>query len=67
MKLTVDPDTVQTDEVVEELKLTTLTMLAWARAVLDRVATERGVFQHDGLMVDAPVLRRAERIVALAP
>ncbi|MFV8163356.1 HpcH/HpaI aldolase/citrate lyase family protein [Mycobacterium sp. 134] len=41
--------------------------IAWARAVLDRVATERGVFQHDGLMVDAPVLRRAERIVALAP
>ncbi|OFB40686.1 citrate lyase subunit beta [Mycolicibacterium sp. (ex Dasyatis americana)] len=41
--------------------------IVWARAVLDRVATERGVFQHDGLMVDAPVLRRAERIVALAP
>jgi len=39
----------------------------WARAVLTRAATERGVFQHDGLMVDAPVLRRAERIVALAP
>jgi citrate lyase subunit beta/citryl-CoA lyase len=31
------------------------------------VASERGVFQHDGLMVDAPVLRRAERIAALAP
>lgn len=41
--------------------------VVWARAVLDRMATERGVFQHDGLMVDAPVLRRAERIVALAP
>jgi citrate lyase subunit beta / citryl-CoA lyase len=39
----------------------------WARAVLARAASERGVFQHDGLMVDAPVLRRAERIVALAP
>ena len=39
----------------------------WARAVLTRAATERGVFQHEGLMVDAPVLRRAERIVALAP
>ncbi|AGB24633.1 citrate lyase beta subunit [Mycobacterium sp. JS623] len=39
----------------------------WARAVLARAAAERGVFQHDGLMVDAPVLRRAERIVALAP
>jgi len=38
----------------------------WARAVLARAADERGVFQHDGLMVDAPVLRRAERIVSFA-
>lgn len=41
--------------------------IAWARAVLDAATRERGVFQHDGLMVDMPVLRRAERIVALAP
>jgi citrate lyase subunit beta / citryl-CoA lyase len=39
----------------------------WARAVLATAANERGVFQFEGLMVDAPVLRRAERIVALAP
>ena len=39
----------------------------WARNVLDAARSERGVFQFDGLMVDAPVLRRAERIVALAP
>lgn len=39
----------------------------WARTVLARARDERGVFQHDGLMVDMPVLRRAERIVALAP
>ncbi|MUL48675.1 CoA ester lyase [Mycobacterium sp. CBMA293] len=39
----------------------------WARAVLDAATRERGVFQYDGLMVDMPVLRRAERIVALAP
>jgi citrate lyase subunit beta/citryl-CoA lyase len=39
----------------------------WARAVLARADTERGVFQHDGQMVDMPVLRRAQRIVALAP
>jgi citrate lyase subunit beta / citryl-CoA lyase len=39
----------------------------WARAVLDEAARQRGVFQYEGLMVDAPVLRRAERIVALAP
>jgi citrate lyase subunit beta / citryl-CoA lyase len=39
----------------------------WARTVLDAARSERGVFQFDGLMVDAPVLRRAERIVALSP
>ena len=38
----------------------------WARRVLAAVAGERGVFQFEGLMVDAPVLRRAERIVALS-
>lgn len=38
----------------------------WARRVLAAAAAERGVFQFEGLMVDAPVLRRAERIVALA-
>ncbi len=39
----------------------------WARAVLARARAERGVFQFEGQMVDMPVLRRAERIVALAP
>jgi citrate lyase subunit beta / citryl-CoA lyase len=39
----------------------------WARHVLDAARGERGVFQFEGIMVDAPVLRRAERIVALAP
>jgi citrate lyase subunit beta / citryl-CoA lyase len=39
----------------------------WARAVLAAARNERGVFQFEGLMVDAPVLRRAERIVAFAP
>ncbi|PRC41321.1 CoA ester lyase, partial [Mycobacterium sp. ITM-2017-0098] len=28
---------------------------------------ERGVFAFEGQMVDMPVLRRAQRIVALAP
>jgi len=41
--------------------------LSWARAVLAAAASERGVFQYEGLMVDAPVLRRAERIVAFVP
>jgi citrate lyase subunit beta/citryl-CoA lyase len=39
----------------------------WARHVLDMARSERGVFQFDGQMVDMPVLRRAERIVQLAP
>jgi citrate lyase subunit beta/citryl-CoA lyase len=39
----------------------------WARHVLAAARDERGVFQHQGIMVDAPVLRRAERIVQLAP
>jgi citrate lyase subunit beta / citryl-CoA lyase len=41
--------------------------IEWARAVLARASAERGVFQFEGQMVDMPVLRRAERIVALAP
>ncbi|MEV3906053.1 CoA ester lyase [Mycobacterium sp. NPDC050551] len=39
----------------------------WARRVLDTARGERGVFQFEGQMVDMPVLRRAERIVAQAP
>ncbi|MET0698121.1 MAG: CoA ester lyase [Mycobacterium sp.] len=39
----------------------------WARQVLATASDQRGVFAFEGIMVDAPVLRRAERIVALAP
>ena len=39
----------------------------WARHVLAAARDERGVFQFEGIMVDAPVLRRAERIVQLSP
>jgi citrate lyase subunit beta/citryl-CoA lyase len=39
----------------------------WARHVLESAQNARGVFQVGGIMVDAPVLRRAERIVSLAP
>jgi citrate lyase subunit beta/citryl-CoA lyase len=35
--------------------------------VLAAAADQRGAFAFDGTMVDAPVLRRAERIVQLAP
>lgn len=41
--------------------------VSWARHVLAVARSERGVFQFEGIMVDAPVLRRAERIVQLAP
>lgn len=39
----------------------------WARQVLQVARDARGVFQFEGTMVDAPVLRRAERIMRLAP
>jgi citrate lyase subunit beta/citryl-CoA lyase len=39
----------------------------WARDVLEAARSERGVFQFGGQMVDMPVLRRAQRIVQLAP
>ena len=45
----------------------TADQIDWARAVLAKAGDERGVFQFEGQMVDMPVLRRAERIVALAP
>jgi citrate lyase subunit beta / citryl-CoA lyase len=42
-------------------------LLEWARHVLAAASDQRGVFAYQGIMVDAPVLRRAERIVQLAP
>lgn len=45
--------------------------VAWARAVLDAAAGERGVFRFEGRMVDEPVLRHARAVLrragALAP
>lgn len=40
--------------------------VAWARAVLDAAAGERGVFSHEGRMVDEPVLRHARSVLARA-
>jgi citrate lyase subunit beta / citryl-CoA lyase len=45
----------------------TAEQVEWARHVLAAAHDSRGVFQFEGIMVDAPVLRRAERIVQLAP
>jgi citrate lyase subunit beta/citryl-CoA lyase len=38
--------------------------LAWAHAVLDAAADERGVFRFDGRMIDEPVLRHARSVVS---
>jgi len=42
--------------------------LSWAKRVVDAsaVANGAGAFQLDGQMVDAPVLLRAQRLLALA-
>ena len=39
----------------------------WAQRVLAAARQERGVFSFEGRMIDAPVLRQAERIVAASP
>ena len=54
-------------EVVRTAYTPTEKQVDWARRVLDTAHRERGVFAFEGVMVDAPVLRRAERIVQLAP
>lgn len=38
--------------------------VAWARAVLEAAATERGVFRFEGRMIDEPVLRHARSLVS---
>ena len=38
--------------------------LAWAHRVVDAAAHDGGVFQLDGRMVDGPVVRHAERVLA---
>lgn len=53
--------------VIREGYTPTPDQVRWARHVLAAARDERGVFQFEGIMVDAPVLRRAERIVQLAP
>lgn len=45
----------------------TVDQVRWAQKVLAAAARQPGAFAFEGIMVDAPVLRRAERIVQLAP
>lgn len=53
-------------EVIRSAYRPTEEQIRWARDVLDLATRERGVFQFEGVMVDAPVFRRAERIVQLS-
>jgi citrate lyase subunit beta/citryl-CoA lyase len=40
--------------------------VAWASAVLRAATGEHGVFQYEGRMIDAPLLRHAEQILSSA-
>ncbi len=53
--------------VIREGYAPTAEQVQWARHVLAAAQDQRGAFAFEGIMVDAPVLRRAERIVQLAP
>ena len=50
--------------VIRETFAPTPAMLAWAQGVLEAAAGERGVFRHEGRMVDEPVLRQARAVLA---
>ena len=52
--------------VIRAAYLPTEDQVEWARRVLAADKGNRGVFAVDGAMVDAPVLRRAERFLWLA-
>jgi citrate lyase subunit beta/citryl-CoA lyase len=51
-------------EVVRAAYRPTDTEIAWASGVLRAATGERGVFRYDGRMIDAPLLRHAERILS---
>ena len=53
--------------VIREGYMPTPEQARWAQEVLAAAETQPGAFAFEGMMVDAPVLRRAERIAALAP
>ncbi|MBU8810561.1 CoA ester lyase [Mycolicibacterium goodii] len=53
--------------VIREGYTPTPEQVQWARKLLAAAEAQPGAFAFDGVMVDAPVLRRAGRIAALAP
>lgn len=59
-KVAIHPSQVQ---VIRDAYTPTGAEVDWARRVLGAVASNRGVFTFEGQMVDAPVLRHAERIL----
>lgn len=62
-KVAIHPRQVQ---VIREAYVPTNDEVDWAGRVLEAVASNRGVFTFEGQMVDAPVLRHAERILRRA-
>lgn len=54
-------------EIVQQAFAPTAEQLAWAERVLAGARAHQGAFQLDGEMIDAPVLARAERLLASAP
>ena len=51
-------------EVVRDAYRPTDDEVAWASGVLRAASGERGVFRYEGRMIDAPLLRHAERILS---
>lgn len=54
-------------EVVQQAFAPTAERLAWAERVVAGAREHQGAFQLDGEMIDAPVLARAERLIASTP
>ncbi|WP_072805931.1 HpcH/HpaI aldolase/citrate lyase family protein [Rhodococcoides yunnanense] len=62
-KVAIHPSQVQ---VIRDAFAPTADEINWATGVLDVAASGKGVFTFEGKMVDAPVLRQAERIMQRA-
>lgn len=50
-------------EIIHTALMPTPEELAWAKRIMDKAATEGGVFVLDGAMVDAPVIGRAKTLL----
>jgi citrate lyase subunit beta/citryl-CoA lyase len=52
-------------DVVRQAYRPTKKEMEWAEAVLEMAKTARGVFTHEGRMIDSPVLRHAEHVLIM--